>query len=86
MVGEGQRQPVHVVVHKVELAGAAQRVGDVHRLPHSSVQARITGVSARAHAVERRRGGRIQGGEQRHVDTAGHEALGEETVTCSQGP
>ena len=37
--GEGQRQPVQVVVHEVELGRARQGVGDVHRLPDPAVQA-----------------------------------------------
>ena len=68
-LGEGQRQPVEVVVHQVELARPVERVGDVQRLPDPAVQLRVLGVRHCGHtpssvaAVTESRGG-----EQGDVD------------------
>ncbi len=52
MLFERERQPVEVVVHDVELAGARERVRDVQRLPDPSVRLRVLGVAVRDDAVE----------------------------------
>ena len=53
--GEGERQPVEVVVDQVELGRAAERVRDVHRLPDAAVELGVLRVRPRADAVERAR-------------------------------
>ena len=76
--GEGEGQPVEVVVDEVEVAGARQRVGHVERLPDAPVHRGVFGVALGADPVEGRRGLRIERREQRHVDAPRDQSLREE--------
>jgi hypothetical protein len=76
---ERDRQPVEVVVDDVEVSRALEGVRHVQRLPNATVERRVFRVAVGTHAVQLRRGLRIEGGEQRHVDAARVEATGEQS-------
>ena len=63
---------------QVELARAAERVGDVERLPDAPVDVAVLLVGPLADPVELRERDRVQRGEQRHVDAALREAVGQQ--------
>ncbi len=76
--GEGERQPVEVVVHQVELGRAGERVRDVHRLPDPPVEGGVLGVRSRDDAVQGGGGDGVEGGEQGDLVAAGHQPLGQQ--------
>ena len=75
---EREREPVEVVVDEIELARSPERMRHVQRLPHATVERVVLGVAVGTDAVELRRRLGIERGEQRHVDTLGLEAGGDE--------
>ena len=74
----GQRQEVEAVVDHVELVGPLEDVRDVEALGHLRVDVRILRVPAGDDRREPARGHRVGGREERHVDAAGDQALGQE--------
>ena len=75
---EGERHEVGLVVDEIELARALEDVSDVEQLPDLGVDGRVLGVGTRAHAGERAGRERVERREQRDVDAAGDERLGEQ--------
>ena len=63
---------------QVELGRAAERVRDVERLPDAPVDVVVLLVGPLADAVEPREGDRVQRGEQRDVDAALREPVGQQ--------
>ncbi len=78
VLAEGERQPVEVVVHQVELARPGQCVRDVQRLPDPAVQLGILRVAVRADAVESGRRHRVERGEERDIDSSRDQPLGQQ--------
>ena len=78
MLAEGQRQPVEVVVHQLELTRPGQCVRYVQRLPDPAVQSGVLSVAMRADTVEDGRRHRIERREQGDVDPPGDQPLREQ--------
>ena len=77
-IGQRQRQPVHLIVQQIEVRRGAQRGRDVQRLPHAPVHGSVLRVATRADAAQNRTCLRVQGREQRHLDAARYQALGQQ--------
>ena len=75
---EGERHEIGLVMNEVELARALEHMGDVKHLPHLGVDAGVLRIGRRADAGELRRGRAVLRGEQRHVDAARHQRLGQQ--------
>ena len=75
---ECERHEVGLVVNEVELAGALEDMGDVEHLPDLGVDGRVLGIGRRADTGELARGPAIQRGEQRDVDAARDQRLGQQ--------
>ena len=83
---EGERHEVGLVVDEIELARALEDMGDVEQLPDLGVDGRVFRVGTRTDARERGRRDRVGGGEQRDVDAARDERLGEQARHELPGP
>ena len=73
-----ERQPVEVVMDKLELARSGQRMRDVQRLPDPAVHLGVLRVAVRADAVENRRRHRIERGEKCDIDSSRDKPLSEQ--------
>ena len=75
---KGERHEIGLVMNEVELGGAFEHMGDVQHLPHLGVDAGVLRIGCRADAGELARGRAVLRGEQRRVDAARHQRLGQQ--------
>ena len=78
VLAKSERQPVKVVVHKLELTRPGQCVRDVQCLPDPAVQLVVLCVAVRADAIENRRRHRVERGEQGDIHSSRDKPLGEQ--------
>ena len=75
-VREGQE--VEAVVNDVELGRVLEHLGDVGAFRHFGIDVFVLRPPARGRRVERRRGQRVGGSEERHLMAEVHEAVSEQ--------
>ncbi len=78
MLFECERQPVEMIVHKLELAGPGQRMRNMQSLPDPAVQLSILCIAMRADTVESRRRHRIERCEESHVNASRYKPFSEQ--------
>jgi hypothetical protein len=84
--GVGEGKEIEAVVDEVELIGPLEQRGDVERLPHLGIHTGGLRVPTGRHGRQPGRRDRIGGGEQRDIDSPGHQALGQQRHEQLPGP